>query len=91
MRLAKSHIAGFAALALAGTFAVGTAYAQDDERERRDAQETKQAQAVSKEIYDRIQKAQEEVDAEELRRGAAHLESATKQGQPDRLRAAKRS
>ena len=63
MRLAKSHIAGFAALTLAGVFAVGSAYAQDDEREKRDAQETKQAQAVSKEIYDRIQKAQEEVDA----------------------------
>ena len=63
MRLAKSHIAGFAALALAGMVATSAANAQEDERERRDAQETKQAQAVSKEVYDRIQKAQEEVDA----------------------------
>lgn len=51
-----------AALAM---LAAGTAFAQrdDDERAKHDAQETKQAQAVSKEIYDRIQKAQEEVDA----------------------------
>ena len=44
----------------------GTAFGQnsrEEERERRDQQQTKQAQAVSKEIYDRIQKAQEEVDA----------------------------
>ena len=40
-----------------------SASAQEDEREQRDNQQTKQAQAVSKEVYDRIQKAQEEVDA----------------------------
>ena len=39
--------------------------AQDDEREKRDAQATKQAQAVSKEVYDQIQKAQELVDAKD--------------------------
>jgi len=51
-------------MALAAVLASGTAYAQEeDERDQRDAQETKQAQAVGKEIYDRIQKAQEEVDA----------------------------
>ena len=50
----------------AGLFAAGSVSAQDrnSEREERDAQQTKQAQAVSKEIYDRIQKAQEEVDAQ---------------------------
>ncbi|MDX1404027.1 MAG: tetratricopeptide repeat protein [Woeseiaceae bacterium] len=54
-------------LILCGIFASGVqVYAQDEEteRERRDAQKTKQAQAVSKEVYDRIQKAQEEIDAD---------------------------
>ncbi len=45
--------------------ATGGAYAQDDEREKRDAQKTKQAQAVSKEVYDKISKAQEQVDAKD--------------------------
>jgi tetratricopeptide (TPR) repeat protein len=45
--------------------ATGNAYAQDDEREKRDAQKTKQAQAVSKEVYDKIAKAQEQVDAKD--------------------------
>lgn len=55
------------ALLLASLLAAAPALAQDDddERARRDAQETKQAQAVSKEIYDQIQKAQELVDAKE--------------------------
>lgn len=51
------------AVALTLVFASLPAVAQEDEREQRDAQETKQAQAVGKEVYDRIQKAQEEVDA----------------------------
>ena len=38
---------------------------EEDERARRDAQQTKQAQAVSKEVYDRITKAQEAVDAKD--------------------------
>lgn len=42
--------------------ATGGAYAQDTEREERDKQKTKQAQAVSKEVYDKIAKAQEQVD-----------------------------
>ena len=46
-------------------FASGAAFAQEDERDRRDKQETKQAQAVGKEVYDRIQKAQEAVDAKD--------------------------
>lgn len=45
--------------------ATGSAFAQDDEREKRDAQKTKQAQAVSKEVYDKIAKAQEQVDAKD--------------------------
>jgi len=46
-------------------FATGTIFAQDDEREERDNTKTKQAQAVSKEVYDRIQKAQELIDADD--------------------------
>ena len=43
----------------------GTAFAQqDDEREQRDNQKTKTAQAVSKEFFDRIQEAQELIDAD---------------------------
>jgi tetratricopeptide (TPR) repeat protein len=47
---------------IAAVLAVG-AQAQDDERAERDKQATKQAQAVSKDVYDKIQKAQEMVDA----------------------------
>ena len=47
-------------------FATGSALAKDDdEREERDNAKTKQAQAVSKEVYDRIQKAQELIDADD--------------------------
>ena len=50
-----------------GVMASAPAVAQDNEdaaeRESK-AQKTKQAQAVSKEFYDRIQKAQEEIDAD---------------------------
>ena len=49
-----------------GIFATGAAYsAQSDEKAQRDKQKTKQAQAVSKEVYDRIQKAQEAIDADD--------------------------
>jgi tetratricopeptide (TPR) repeat protein len=50
---------------VATLLAAGGAWAQDDERAERDAQKTKQAQAVSKEVYDKIQKAQEQVDAKD--------------------------
>jgi len=50
-------------LLLCGVFANGAAIAQDDDN--RDDQKTKQAQAVSKEFYDRIQKAQELIDADQ--------------------------
>ena len=50
---------------VATMLAAGGAWAQDDERAERDAQKTKQAQAVSKEVYDKIQKAQEQVDAKD--------------------------
>ena len=52
-------------LLVCGIFAAGSAFAaQDEEREARDNQKTKQAQAVSKEVYDRIQKAQEAIEAD---------------------------
>ena len=51
-------------LLVCGIFATGAVYgAQKDEE--RDKQKTKQAQAVSKAVYDRIQKAQEAMDADE--------------------------
>ena len=61
--MVKRTAAKFALVLIAGVLASGSAFAQQSEREERDKQETKQAQAVSKEIYDRIQKAQEEVEA----------------------------
>jgi tetratricopeptide (TPR) repeat protein len=51
---------------LAGLLVSGAAYSQSDEREQRDNQKTKQAQAVSKEVYDKIQQAQEKVDADDF-------------------------
>jgi tetratricopeptide (TPR) repeat protein len=50
-------------LLVCGIFATGAVYAQQDEK--RDKQKTKQAQAVSKEVYDRIQKAQEAIDEDQ--------------------------
>jgi len=57
---------------LAGMLAAGAAFAQEDERNKRDQQKTKQAQAVSKEVYDKIQQAQDKVDAEDYN-GALRL------------------
>jgi tetratricopeptide (TPR) repeat protein len=48
-------------LLICSIFATGGVFAQED---REDDQKTKQAQAVSKEFFDRIQKAQELVDAD---------------------------
>ena len=63
MTFSKRLMTRCAAFAVAAILASGAAWAQESEREKRDAQETKEAQAVRKEIYDRIQKAQEDVDA----------------------------
>ena len=60
---------------LAGVLAAGTAYPQDNERDKRDKQKTKQAQAVSKEVYDKIQQAQEKVDAEDYKGALRILEN----------------
>lgn len=52
---------------LAGLLAFGTASAQSGEADKDDDTKTKQAQAVSKEVYEKIQKAQEAVDAKDYR------------------------
>ena len=67
---------------LATTLAAGGALAQDDERAERDAQKTKQAQAVSKEVYDKIQKAQEQVDAQDYQGALRALNSLYNPGEP---------
>lgn len=68
-----------------GSLAVSPAFAQDEEsaaeRESR-SQKTKQAQAVSKAVYDRIQKAQEMVDAKDY---AGALKSLNSLYNPDKL------
>src|SRR5210317_1748951 len=60
---------------IATVLAAGGAFAQDDERAERDAQKTKQAQADSKEVYDKIQKAQEQVDAKDYQGALRALNS----------------
>ena len=55
--------------------ATGSAHAQKDEREERDKQKTKQAQAVSKEVYDKIVKAQDQVDAKDYQGALRALNS----------------
>lgn len=62
-------------IVVGAVLASGSAYAQDDEREKRDAQKTKQAQAVSKEVYDKIAKAQEQVDAKDYQGALRALNS----------------
>ena len=52
-------------LLLAGTLTLNCAYSQESEQEGRDQQRTRQAQAVSKPVYDKIQKAQEFTDAQD--------------------------
>ena len=64
MNIKNRLLAKLGLLLICGTLVTGTAYAQRDdaEREARDNQKTKTAQAVSKEFFDRIQKAQEMID-----------------------------
>ena len=57
--------AGFCLLVMAGLLAFGTASAQSGTADKDDDTKTKQAQAVSKDVYERIQKAQELVDAKD--------------------------
>jgi tetratricopeptide (TPR) repeat protein len=57
---------------IVSTLAAGGAHAQDDERSQRDQQKTKQAQAVSKEVFDKITQAQEKIDADD-QKGALRI------------------
>ena len=57
-------LSGIFMLLVCGIFATGATYAAQKDEER-DKQKTKQAQAVSKAVYDRIQKAQEAIDADD--------------------------
>ncbi len=66
-------------LLLSGCLALGTVHAQQTEEERRDQQQTKEAQAVSKEVYDKIQQAQEAVEARNYQ-GALRILTALRQG-----------
>ncbi|MGI9263935.1 MAG: tetratricopeptide repeat protein [Gammaproteobacteria bacterium] len=50
-------------LLISGLFISGAAIAQDEESQS-SSQKTKKAQAVSKQVYDKIQKAQEQIEAE---------------------------
>ncbi|HEX7718842.1 MAG TPA: hypothetical protein VF389_03475, partial [Woeseiaceae bacterium] len=68
-----------ALLLLSGCLALGTVHAQQTEEERRDQQQTKEAQAVSKEVYDKIQQAQEAVEAKNYQ-GALRTLTALRQG-----------
>jgi tetratricopeptide (TPR) repeat protein len=81
MKIKNAILAQLGLLLICSALAAGPSYAQDDEREERDAKKTKQAQAVSKEVYDRIQKAQELIDADQPREALDLLRSLkTKKG-----------
>ena len=69
-------------LASASLFIAGAAMAQSGEADKDDDTKTKQAQAVSKEVYDQIQKAQEMVDEKDYQ-GA--LKSLNRLYNPDKL------
>ena len=60
----KRLLSGIFMLLVCGIFATGAVHAAKQD-EQRDKQKTKQAQAVSKEVYDRIQKAQEAIDVDD--------------------------
>lgn len=65
MKLKHRFLTGLSIVCACLLMAGGPAIAQDDEQEARDNQKTKEAQAVSKEVYDRIQKAQELIDEDD--------------------------
>jgi tetratricopeptide (TPR) repeat protein len=65
-----------AALLLLGVFASGNVLAQGSgQADKKDKTKTKQAQAVSKEVYERILKAQEMVEAKEYQQALRSLNS----------------
>jgi len=81
MNIKNAILAKLGLLLICSALAAGPVYAQDDERAERDNQKTKQAQAVSKEVYDRIQKAQELIDADQQTEALSMLQALkTKKG-----------
>jgi len=64
MKCKNRWLSRISILLVCGIFAAGAVNAAQQDEER-DKQKTKQAQAVSKAVYDRIQKAQEAMDADE--------------------------
>ena len=66
MNIKNRFISGIILSLVCGIFVAGPAYtAQDEDEERSSKQKTKQAQAVSKEVYDRIEKAQLLIDEDD--------------------------
>ena len=65
MNIKNRFISGIILSLVCGIFAMGPAYAAQDKDEERSKQKTKQAQAVSKEVYDRIEKAQLLIDEDD--------------------------
>ncbi len=70
MSINNQFLPRFSLLFVCSLFLAGTAVSQEEEDSAN--QKTKQAQAVSKEVYDRIQKAQEMIDADD-QQGALRL------------------
>lgn len=66
MKISSRFITRVCVLLVSGCIASGAVFAQDEDEDSSSKQKTKQAQAVSKQVYDRIQKAQEEIDAEDF-------------------------
>jgi len=69
-------------MVLAGILAFGNASAQSGKADKNDKTKTRQAQAVSKEVYDRITKAQEMVDEDNF---AGALKTLNSLYNPDKL------
>ena len=83
MSLDRGVSAKICLVLLSGLLAFGAAFAQGSgEADKDDDTKTKQAQAVSKDVYERIQKAQEMVDAKDYR-GA--LDTLNRLYNPDKL------
>ena len=81
MNIKNAILAKLGLLLICSALVAAPVYAQEDERAERDSQKTKQAQAVSKEVYDRIQKAQELIDADQQREALEMLNALkTKKG-----------
>jgi len=82
MNISRGISLKFCLLVLAGVLAFGSASAQSGKADKDDKTKTKQAQAVSKEVYDRIVKAQEMMEAGD---DAAALQFLDRLYNPDKL------